>query len=308
MSPGPSFWANTFPTCGGANQSPIDIVTSQVKGSYPWLDFGFKNYDVTPNDATITNNGHSAQVTIGQNPAPTVQGGDLLAKYTFLQLHFHWGSKQTMGSEHTVDGKRYAAELHMVHYKTEYGSSATAVSHTDGLAVLAIFLEVGPVDNPNLKSIVQGLSSIHQYNSQQQIAPFPLRNLLPTNVAEFYSYQGSLTTPPCSEIVTWTVFKNPITISLAQLEKFWELIGEDGDLILDNFRPTLPVGSRTSVASPLTGPQSWPTNYPTCGASAQSPIDIVIVNTVLTLLPAFAFTGYDALPAKTTPAKQRTYW
>ena len=65
-----------------------------------------------------------------------------LFRYEFAQFHWHWGSVSTQGSEHTIDGKEYPAEIHFVHFNKKYGDISTAVSKSDGLAVLGFFYEV----------------------------------------------------------------------------------------------------------------------------------------------------------------------
>ena len=66
----------------------------------------------------------------------------VLFRYEFAQFHWHVGSVSTQGSEHTIDGKEYPAELHFVHFNKKYGDIGTAVSKSDGLAVLGFFYEV----------------------------------------------------------------------------------------------------------------------------------------------------------------------
>jgi carbonic anhydrase len=68
----------------------------------------------------------------------------------FKQLHFHWGSVDSIGSEHTVNGKSYAGEMHLVHYNSKYGDFDSALKHSDGLAVLGVFFQVNSINySPN---------------------------------------------------------------------------------------------------------------------------------------------------------------
>merc|ERR1712016_99717 len=62
--------------------------------------------------------------------------------YQLAQFHAHWGGENARGSEHTVDGKSFSAELHLVHYNTKYGDLGNAVDKPDGLAVLGMFIKV----------------------------------------------------------------------------------------------------------------------------------------------------------------------
>ncbi|XP_042892386.1 carbonic anhydrase 1-like [Penaeus japonicus] len=248
---GPENWATLFPNfCAGSSQSPIalnGLEATATSSSDAWV---LEKYDTVPDDMKIENNGHSAKVawTITDvTQLPSVSGGKLGGKYTFAQFHFHWGSISTQGSEHTINGIAYAAELHLVHFKTEYGSLGNAIAYEDGLAVLGIMLLGGLIDNPDLTPIIDGLATIKNSGDEEYLATkFPLQDLLPANTNTFYRYQGSLTTPTCNEIVTWTVFQDPITISESQLEQFRGLLGDDGEHhIEDNYRPVLPLNGRT---------------------------------------------------------------
>ncbi|XP_068234635.1 uncharacterized protein [Palaemon carinicauda] len=307
---GPSFWADHYPLCGGSSQSPIDIITGTTTGTFMWTPFKFFNYNVVPTSMTLMNNGHTAQVSAVMTSPARIMGGGLIGDYTFLQFHFHWGSDNTKGSEHLVNGKSYPCELHLVHYKTEYGNAAEAIKHADGLAVLGVFLELSAVDNPNLTPLLDGFSHIHDAGSEHSITPTALASFLPFMVEGFYRYQGSLTTPTCNEIVTWTVFKQPITISAAQMVQFRTLYDDYGHLIVNNYRPVQPLNGRTVYAGLTTlhwsytdknGPDDWANDFPMCGGSSQSPIDIITSSsTVNTDWSPFVFTNYDAIPANMT--------
>ncbi|TOF77446.1 hypothetical protein CGJ15_26805, partial [Vibrio parahaemolyticus] len=96
------------------SQSPINIFTWLAVGDEPWPRIQFHNYDSIPLTMTITNNGHSAQVS-SPELAASISGGSLGGEYVFSQFHFHWGSDDAVGgSEHTINSVRYANELHLV--------------------------------------------------------------------------------------------------------------------------------------------------------------------------------------------------
>ena len=157
-----------------------------------------------------------------------MNGGGLPDNYVFSQLHFHWGSSPTKGgSEHVINLKRYPAEMHMVHFNSKYKTLSEAVNHADGLAIFAIFIDTNTTNySPPMYSKLwrwdtafQSLTSVfNQFQtddgSEVKLPKhFPLWYLLPDDLGNFYRYQGSLTTPGCSEIVAWTIFDSPITIS-----------------------------------------------------------------------------------------------
>ena len=152
---------------------------------------------------------------------PSVSGGGLPGKkFNFAQLHFHWASDHKKGgSEHLIGSKRYSAEMHLVHFNDKYGTLAEAVKHEDGLAVLGVFLDIqGKNDNVPFRHFVDLFSLVKTEGQETAVPhPIPLMDLLPDSVDDFYRYQGSLTTPQCNEIVTWTLFATSISLSEKQV-------------------------------------------------------------------------------------------
>uniref|UniRef100_A0A2I3NCT6 Carbonic anhydrase n=1 Tax=Papio anubis TaxID=9555 RepID=A0A2I3NCT6_PAPAN len=145
-----------------------------------------------------------------------IQG--LQSRYSATQLHLHWGNpNDPHGSEHTVSGQHFAAELHIVHYNSDlYPDASTASNKSEGLAVLAVLIEMGTF-NPSYDKIFSHLQHV-KYKGQEAFIPgFNIEELLPEKTAEYYRYRGSLTTPPCNPTVLWTVFRNPVQISQEQL-------------------------------------------------------------------------------------------
>ena len=124
---------------------------------------------------------------------PYVTGGGLEGRYNFVQLHFHWGSDSSHGSEHLINFRSYAAELHIVHYAQKYGTIAEATKHKDGLAVLGILIETQARDNVAFRHIVKQFSQILEVGVEANLAsPIPLEDLLPDDTTNFYRYNGSL--------------------------------------------------------------------------------------------------------------------
>eukprot|EP00112_Aurelia_sp_Birch-Aquarium-sp1_P001461 Seg1158.4 transcript_id=Seg1158.4/GoldUCD/mRNA.D3Y31 product="Carbonic anhydrase 2" protein_id=Seg1158.4/GoldUCD/D3Y31 len=160
-----------------------------------------------------------------------------------LQVHFHWGSKNSIGSEHTVNGKQFSAEMHFVHINTKYSSPEEAVKHQDGLLVLGTFIKVGG-RNRHLARMFKKIDDIEEEGAQKVLRRLSLRKILPSNIQDFFHYDGSLTTPHCNQAVKWILFRNPITISSKQIEEIRNLEGGDGEHISDNFRPTQPLNGR----------------------------------------------------------------
>ncbi|XP_044774094.1 carbonic anhydrase 12 isoform X7 [Neomonachus schauinslandi] len=163
-------------------------------------------------------NGSKWSYFVRLNLTPDMHLQGLGSRYTATQLHLHWGNQNDPhGSEHTVGGKHFAAELHIVHYNSDlYPNSSTASNKSEGLAVLAVLMEMGSF-NPSYDKIFRHLQDV-RYKGQEVLIPgFSIEELLPERPDEYYRYKGSLTTPPCHPTVLWTVFRNPVQISQEQL-------------------------------------------------------------------------------------------
>ncbi|XP_026698481.1 carbonic anhydrase 13-like isoform X1 [Athene cunicularia] len=178
---------------------------------------------------------------------PVLTGGPLSGTYRLRQIHFHWGSNDEAGSEHAVDGMKYAAELHVVHWNAEkYSSFVEAARQSDGLAVMAVFLKIGEC-NPQLKKITDRLDTIRIKGKRALFTNFDPSCLLPKSL-DYWTYFGSLTVPPLLESVIWIVLREPISVCSEQLAKFRSLLSTAEDevacCLLRNYRPPQPLKGR----------------------------------------------------------------
>ncbi|XP_040597311.1 carbonic anhydrase 13 isoform X3 [Mesocricetus auratus] len=243
---GPIHWNEFFPIADGDQQSPIEIKTKEVKYDSSLRPLSIK-YDPT-SAKIISNSGHSFNVDFDDSEDKSVlRGGPLTGSYRLRQFHLHWGSADDHGSEHVVDGVRYAAELHVVHWNSDkYPSFVEAAHASDGLAVLGVFLKIGE-HNPQLQKIPDILDSIKEKGKQTRFTNFDPLSLLPPSW-DYWTYPGSLTVPPLLESVTWIVLKQPINISSQQLARFRSLLctaeGETAAFLLSNHRPPQPLKGR----------------------------------------------------------------
>jgi carbonic anhydrase len=212
----PDKWGDlkpNFALCkNGKAQTPIDISSKVAKS--PTLKGLVFQYPTIP--LTIFNNGHTVQVP---NPgAASVAEGQ--KKWNLLQFHFH------APSEHTVDGKQYDAEVHFVH-----------ANDKGELAVVAVFVKKGK-ENAALKAVFDNApSDIGTDPKPIAGATVDLNAILPPKPG-YFTYDGSLSVPPCSEGVTWFVLKAPIEASAEQIAKFHEVTHGDTD------RPVQPLNGR----------------------------------------------------------------
>jgi len=247
------YWPETHPYCGGKRQSPIDIDTSRVFDCYTPADqtVNFSGYNKKGTVAgKLANVGSSLKFTPSETKAgklPGIVGGTLDAEYKLLQYHFHWGSSNDRGSEHTIDGQCYAMEMHLVHVKKNYFNNvAKALSSADGLAVVGIMFVVGQngSDFAPLQPIVDAALALHDDQTLEIPAEVELKPFLQEVGAGYYKYDGSLTTPTCNEVVSWHVMTGAIAISQEQLDAFRGLTYPDGAPMVDNFRPPQPLNNR----------------------------------------------------------------
>jgi len=251
-------WAEQYNQCEGKKQSPINFDSATVMATnFQPLYMG--NYDTAEKAMTLTNNGHTVLLSWPKNHAeygvPYVKDGGLSSVFNLAQLHFHWGSDSTQGSEHTLQSKRFPAEIHFVHYNTKYGTFANSTAHPDGLAVVGVFVKAGEYVNKAFQPIADAMDDVIEEGSDSPLKmALSLKDLLPVSRSKFYRYSGSLTTPGCQEIVTWTVFDTPISVSENQLSKFRRLKTDGGLPLVNNYRPVQKLQGRSvhvrSSASP----------------------------------------------------------
>ena len=127
--------------------------------------------------------------------------------------------------------------MHLVHYNSKYSDIGEAVAHEDGLTVIGIFFEVSSSDNVYLKPLLDAGNNVKFAKQKTSLSQgISLKSLLPLNPETFYRYEGSLTTPGCNEIVTWSVLRNPVTVSEAQLESLRSLWDSDNNKMGNNYR------------------------------------------------------------------------
>lgn len=201
---GPSCWGGFAQECQkGHLQSPINIESHKsipLKGS-----LALKMNEDVHTTADVVDNGHAIQVNV-KNGGKLILDGQ---EYTLVQFHFHGHS------EHTIDGKQYALEGHLVH--------KSADGH---LAVVGIMFNEGK-NNPVLDNVLGGIGRTIRIDPQ---------DLLPHDKKHYYHYVGSLTTPPCTEGVQWYVLKAPMTASkdqIADMRAYYD----------HNYRPVQPATS-----------------------------------------------------------------
>ncbi len=220
---GPDHWAELSPeyavAASGREQSPINIVTADaVKGDLPPINY---NYD----DANVYffNNGHTVQANIEDGSNYITIGSE---RYDLAQFHFH------TVSENSVNGEYAPVEMHLVHR-----------SASGELAVVGVFFNEGE-ENETLGELWKKLPAekMSGYSSAEEIE---VDELIPEN-RSCYRFNGSLTTPPCTEGVKWTVMANSLEMSSRQICDFVNLFS-GAHFPEGNRRPVQPLYERVVV-------------------------------------------------------------
>ena len=217
---GPAKWGTLSPEyrmCSeGRNQSPIDlgpnVVVAKAGLAMPRPDYG------KARATAVVNNGHTIKVEVAK-------GGTLsIGKHAYRLLQFHMHAP----SENTVEGKHFPMEIHFVH-----------ADDAGNLAVIGVMVKEG-AENPVFGKIWEKMPA-QKGKADLDLSGKEIASLI-TDAKAFYRFNGSLTTPPCSEGVVWVVLKKPLELSAGQIETFRKTMG------FANNRPTQPLNARIVVS------------------------------------------------------------
>ena len=252
-------------------QSPIDIITKDTIKQYGAV-LGYKTTTTSANLGFVTVKNTGRDVTISGDYLQHFRlDAGLGARYKLVQFHFHWavnaGGHVVGGSEHLVDGKKWPAELHLVHIKKKYADVKSAVESGDqeALAVVAVFvdlekkkipsdldieenirrrsvvnLDVAAAQSYALEPLERALSKISAVGSEAgvDLTTVSIYDLLPANRGSYWRYEGSLTLSGYDECVKWIVMRDVIKLPhefFVELAKI-HIRDENGNLVKSNAR------------------------------------------------------------------------
>ena len=218
---GPTRWGElsaAYVLCAeGKQQSPIDIdIASVATAALADIEFHYR-----PTNLNIVNNGHAIQVNYGAGSTMEVDG----AVYNLRQFHFH------APSEHTINGEHSALEMHLVHQRSD-----------GALGVVGVMINGGQA-NEQFAAMWDELPTEAHEERHVENTTINAEDLLPAE-RQYYRYDGSLTTPPCSEGVAWFFLRSPIEMSVSQISAFTAVVE-------NNNRPVQPLNNRELSASSL---------------------------------------------------------
>ncbi|CAB3401019.1 unnamed protein product [Caenorhabditis bovis] len=240
---GPHSWPGTCQN--HLRQSPINIRANDIDYT-PLHRLHFINYDY---DSTVeVQNTGKTLIVKGFDKwmlkQPMIQGGGLKHRYKLAQFHLHWGQNDDVGSEHSLGSLHYPGEIHLVHIR-EGLSVQEALTRPDGIAVVGVFLAKTSDPIANKFSPISDTFPFVKYSGNKtEIREFRPSRVLPYDTEAFYRYEGSLTTPDCSEAVIWTILAEPLPISNQQLHQLRQLHDSNNLISEKNYRPLQPLNGR----------------------------------------------------------------
>ena len=247
-------------------QSPINIVGADVEENSDLIDLDLEGWG-TEYDGTFSNTGHNVQFDPDTPGLATVSNH--LGTFELQQFHMHWGSATGQGSEHRINGNQAELEIHFVLLKqVDY----------DEYSVISVLGDVdvdAPVTGPWAQLNVTAIQSYTNNTAYTSVSDFQFDQLLPDDLDYMY-YEGSLTTPPCTEAVFWFVLKERISVPGAYLELLRGVEDDQGTLLTFNFRMEQAIGDRTVTMMPSGA-----------GPTAHAGLSTVLLATALALVKVF---------------------
>mmetsp|Transcript_88505 Transcript_88505/g.108361 ORF Transcript_88505/g.108361 Transcript_88505/m.108361 type:complete len:431 (+) Transcript_88505:84-1376(+) len=277
-----NFDLNSLPVCSENNTYPNEIYLNLELRDEKIQNFVVKNdgysIEVLP---FIGNSDNPKQITEIEiihentqslftidNPLNITYPYNANSRYCFDSLHFHWGSNDSLGSEHTFDNTQTPLEAHLLCYSCDYHDVREALAAYTGqtaedkyvIGVIGVLFDVGEANKALDKMLDPALiDRVKEYGKytpgviEYNYANFNITDLIPgysldnpdKSLASVAMYLGSLTTPPCLESIRWFVMKNKLTVSAEQLEQFRQILNKKGVSSSDNYREVLPLNNRT---------------------------------------------------------------
>ncbi|TMX00156.1 hypothetical protein EJD97_001306 [Solanum chilense] len=216
---GPAKWGEISSNCNGNLQSPIDLDNKVVEVV---SNLGILQKYYKPSNATLVNRGHDIMLR-WDGDAGYLKINE--TQYQLLQIHWH------TPSEHSIDGKRYDMEAHLVH-----------MSSDGKIAVIAILYEIGLLPDDLLTILEGDLIAVADKKGAEKPMGIIDPNIIKLDVNIYYRYIGSLTTPPCTQGVVWTIDGKVNSVTARQIKLLQDAVVNGFE---SNARPVQPLNGRS---------------------------------------------------------------
>ncbi|XP_072345289.1 carbonic anhydrase-related protein 10-like isoform X2 [Scyliorhinus torazame] len=252
--PSPPFWGlvnKAWRMCAiGRRQSPIDLNGSSIIFD-PFLKPLRLSSGVNEISGVMYNRGHYVSLRVEPDHVVTVSGGPLSYTYSLEEIRLHFGSVDSDGSEHRIDGKSFPAEVQLLHYNVNlYQNVSEASQYANGLMIISLFVEIDEIPNPFLNRMLsrEMITRISYKNDAYFLWGLQLDHIFPGSFG-FITYSGSMTTPPCHETVTWIILDRHITVNSVQMHSLRLLSQHEPSAVFhsmsDNYRLIQPLNNRS---------------------------------------------------------------
>ncbi|KAL6053708.1 hypothetical protein STEG23_018941 [Scotinomys teguina] len=311
----PPFWGlvnAAWSLCAvGKRQSPVDVELKRVLYD-PFLPPLRLSTGGEKLRGTLYNTGRHVSFLPASHPVVNVSGGPLLYSHRLSELRLLFGARDGAGSEHQINHQGFSAEVQLIHFNQElYGNLSAASRGPNGLAILSLFVNVASSSNPFLSRLLNRdtITRISYKNDAYFLQDLSLELLFPESFG-FITYQGSLSTPPCSETVTWILIDRALNVTSLQMHSLRLLSQNPPSQIFQslsgNGRPLQPLAHRALRGNRdprhperrCRGP-----NYRLHGLTSRdtpSPVDPDTVEVLMTFEPDPADLALSSIPGHET--------
>ncbi|XP_030890378.1 carbonic anhydrase-related protein 10 [Leptonychotes weddellii] len=199
---------------------------------------------------TMYNTGRHVSLRLDKEHLVNISGGPMTYSHRLEEIRLHFGSEDSQGSEHLLNGQAFSGEVQLIHYNHELYTNVTeAAKSPNGLVVVSIFIKVSDSSNPFLNRMLNRdtITRITYKNDAYLLQGLNIEELYP-ETSSFITYDGSMTIPPCYETASWIIMNKPVYITRMQMHSLRLLSQNQPSQIFlsmsDNFRPVQPLSNR----------------------------------------------------------------